>query len=135
MAIAPTVTGGYFGTCDHPWCYGAVFLACSVGALIGPQLDELVTTSTASYLGVSSHVFGVALAGNAIADLRFRPPGGVPAYRTDDSSSSAPGSHEAGTLRQVARAVMENEAHVIPTPVGDLDELEEMYRKHRVIRD
>jgi len=42
----------------------------------------------------------------------------------------APGSAEAEIFRDLARAVMENDSRVIPTPVNDLAELEEMYRQH-----
>ncbi|MFA5269145.1 MAG: OFA family MFS transporter, partial [Methanoregula sp.] len=38
LAIAPTTTGSYFGTCDYPRCYGVVFLAYGAGAIAGPQL-------------------------------------------------------------------------------------------------
>jgi nitrogenase iron protein NifH len=42
----------------------------------------------------------------------------------------APSSREAGVFRDLARAVMENDSRVIPTPVSDLAELEDMYRQH-----
>jgi len=42
----------------------------------------------------------------------------------------APGSREADVFRDLARAVMENDSRVIPTPVSNLAELEGMYRQH-----
>ena len=43
-----------------------------------------------------------------------------------------PGSKEAEVFRNLAKAIMENDSKVIPTPVNDLAELENMYRQHRV---
>jgi OFA family oxalate/formate antiporter-like MFS transporter len=42
LAIAPTATGSYFGTCDYPRCYGVVFLAYGAGAIAGPQLAGFI---------------------------------------------------------------------------------------------
>jgi len=42
----------------------------------------------------------------------------------------APSSREADVFRDLAKAVMENDSRVIPTPVTDLAELEGMYRQH-----
>ncbi len=42
----------------------------------------------------------------------------------------APGSREAEIFRNLAKAIIENDSRVIPTPVTDLAELEEMYRQH-----
>jgi nitrogenase iron protein NifH len=42
----------------------------------------------------------------------------------------APGSHEAEVFRELAAAIMENTSRAIPSPVYDLAELEEMYRRH-----
>jgi nitrogenase iron protein NifH len=42
----------------------------------------------------------------------------------------APDSKEAEIFRDLAKAVMENDSRVVPTPVTDLAELEAMYRKH-----
>jgi nitrogenase iron protein NifH len=44
----------------------------------------------------------------------------------------APGSPEAGIFRNLAKAMIENDSRVIPTPVNDLAELERMYREHIV---
>jgi nitrogenase iron protein NifH len=44
----------------------------------------------------------------------------------------APQSEEAAIFRELARKVMENDAKVIPTPVEELPELEELYRDHLV---
>lgn len=52
LAIAPTATGCYFGTCDYPRCYGVVFLAYGAGAIAGPQLAGFIKTTTGNYLGV-----------------------------------------------------------------------------------
>jgi hypothetical protein len=46
----------------------------------------------------------------------------------------SPGSTEAEIFRNLAKAIMENNARVIPTPVNDLAELEKMYRQHLVKR-
>jgi len=43
----------------------------------------------------------------------------------------APKSDEARIFRDLARAVMENDSRVIPTPMNDLAELEQLYRKYR----
>jgi len=42
----------------------------------------------------------------------------------------APGSREAGVFRDLAKAIMENDSRVIPTPVNDLTELEQLYRQN-----
>ncbi|MCX6684793.1 MAG: nitrogenase iron protein, partial [Methanoregula sp.] len=46
----------------------------------------------------------------------------------------SPGSKEAEIFRNLAKAIMENDLRVIPTPVNDLAELEKMYRQHLVKR-
>jgi nitrogenase iron protein NifH len=43
----------------------------------------------------------------------------------------SPGSDEARVFRDLARDIMENDSRVIPTPVTDLAELEQLYRKCR----
>ncbi|HYB59181.1 MAG TPA: AAA family ATPase [Candidatus Acidoferrales bacterium] len=47
----------------------------------------------------------------------------------------APESQEATIFRELARKVMENEMRVIPTPVEELPELEELYRKHLALAE
>ncbi len=42
----------------------------------------------------------------------------------------APDSKEAEIFRDLAKAIMENDSRVIPTPVAELAELEAMYREH-----
>jgi len=74
LAIAPTTTGSYFGTCDYPRCYGLVFLAYGAGAIAGPQLAGLIKTTTGTYMGVFSYVFVLALVGLAIAYFTMKPP-------------------------------------------------------------
>ncbi len=44
----------------------------------------------------------------------------------------SPESKEAEIFRELAKQVMQNNARVIPTPISDLSELEQMYRKHMV---
>ncbi|MGZ4869197.1 MAG: nucleotide-binding protein [Halobacteriota archaeon] len=44
----------------------------------------------------------------------------------------APQSEEAAIFRELARKVVENDVKVIPTPVEELPELEELYRHHLV---
>ena len=42
----------------------------------------------------------------------------------------APQSKEAAIFRELAQKVLENDVKVIPTPVEELPELEELYREH-----
>ncbi len=86
LAIAPTATASYFGTCDYPRCYGVVFLAYGAGAIAGPQLAGFVRTATGTYLGVFPLVAALAVVGFAAAWLLMRPPAGTPA------SAPVPGS-------------------------------------------
>ena len=44
----------------------------------------------------------------------------------------APNSLEAEIFRNLAKAIMENDSRVIPTPVSDLVEIEMMCRQHLV---
>jgi OFA family oxalate/formate antiporter-like MFS transporter len=74
LAIAPTTTGRYFGTCDYPRCYGVVYLAYGAGAIAGPQLAGFIKTSTGSYLGVFPYVLALAAAGTVIAFTLMKPP-------------------------------------------------------------
>lgn len=74
LAIAPTTTGGYFGTSDYPRCYGVVFLAYGAGAIAGPQLAGFIKTSTGSYIGVFPYVLVLAVAGIIIAFTLMKPP-------------------------------------------------------------
>ena len=74
LAIAPTTTGGYFGTCDYPRCYGVVFLAYGAGAIAGPQLAGFIKTSTGSYIGVFPYVLALAVVGFIIAFTLMKPP-------------------------------------------------------------
>jgi len=74
LAIAPTATASYFGTCDYPRCYGVVFLAYGAGAIAGPQLAGFIRTSTGSYLGVFPYVAGLAVAGLLVAFFLMKPP-------------------------------------------------------------
>jgi MFS transporter, OFA family, oxalate/formate antiporter len=74
LAIAPTTTGNYYGTCDYPRCYGAVFLAYGAGAIVGPQLAGFIKMSTESYMGVFPYVLALALVGILIAFTFLKPP-------------------------------------------------------------
>lgn len=74
LAIAPTVTAHYFGTCDYPRCYGVVFLAYGAGAIAGPQLAGFVKTTTGNYLGVFPAVFALAILGFFVAFFLMKPP-------------------------------------------------------------
>jgi OFA family oxalate/formate antiporter-like MFS transporter len=74
LAIAPTTTGSYFGTCDYPRCYGVVFLAYGAGAIAGPQLAGFIKMSTGSYIGVFPYVFVLAVVGIFIAFTTMKPP-------------------------------------------------------------
>lgn len=74
LAIAPTTTGSYFGTCDYPRCYGVVFLAYGAGAIAGPQLAGFIKTSTGSYIGVFPYVLALSVIGIIIAFFLMKPP-------------------------------------------------------------
>jgi MFS family permease len=74
LAIAPTTTGSYFGTCDYPRCYGVVFLAYGAGAIAGPQLAGYIKTSTGSYIGVFPYALALAVVGIIIAFTLMKPP-------------------------------------------------------------
>jgi len=76
LAIAPTATANYFGTCDYPRCYGVVFLAYGAGAIAGPQLAGFIKTSTGSYLGVFPYVLVLAIAGIMVAAVTMKRPDG-----------------------------------------------------------
>lgn len=67
LAIAPTATAGFFGTCDYPRCYGMVFLAYGAGAIAGPQLAGFIKTTTGTYLGVFPFVMIFAIIGFLVA--------------------------------------------------------------------
>jgi len=73
LAIAPTATASYFGTCDYPRCYGVVFLAFGAGAIAGPQLAGVIRTMTGNYQGVFPWVFILALLGFIIAYFLMKP--------------------------------------------------------------
>jgi OFA family oxalate/formate antiporter-like MFS transporter len=74
LAIAPTATASYFGTCDYPRCYGVVFLAFGAGAIAGPQFAGFIRTTTGSYIGVFPWVFTLAIIGFVIAYILMKPP-------------------------------------------------------------
>ena len=75
LAIAPTATASYFGTCDYPRCYGVMFLAYGAGGIAGPQLAGFIKTTTGSYLGVFPYVLVLAVIGLVIAYALLKPPG------------------------------------------------------------
>jgi MFS family permease len=74
LAIAPTTTGSFFGTCDYPRCYGVIFLAYGAGGIAGPQLAGFIKTATGSYLDVFPYVLVLALIGMVIAFTLLKPP-------------------------------------------------------------
>jgi OFA family oxalate/formate antiporter-like MFS transporter len=74
LAIAPTATGRFFGTCDYPRCYGLIFLAYGAGAIAGPQLAGFIKTTTGEFLGVFPYVAVFAAIGFAVAFALLRPP-------------------------------------------------------------
>jgi OFA family oxalate/formate antiporter-like MFS transporter len=78
LAIAPTATASYFGTCDYPRCYGVVFLAFGAGAIAGPQLAGVIRTTTGNYAGVFPWVFALAIIGFFVANFLMKPPKGAP---------------------------------------------------------
>jgi hypothetical protein len=67
LAVAPTTTATFFGTCDYPRCYGLVFLAYGAGAIAGPMLAGFIRQSTGSYLGVFPYVAVLSLIGLMVA--------------------------------------------------------------------
>ncbi|HIJ06401.1 MAG: Major facilitator superfamily MFS_1 [Methanomicrobiales archaeon 53_19] len=73
LAIAPTATARYFGTCDYPRCYGLVFLAYGAGAIAGPQLAGFIRDSTGSYIGVFPYIMVLAIIGAVIGFFLLRP--------------------------------------------------------------
>lgn len=73
LAIAPTATAKYFGTCDYPRCYGVVFLAYGAGAIAGPQLAGFIKTTSGDYIGVFPFVAAFAVAGIIIAYFLMKP--------------------------------------------------------------
>jgi MFS family permease len=74
LAIAPTATATFFGTCDYPRNYGVVFLAYGAGAIVGPQLAGFIKTASGSYMGVFPYVVGLAVVGIVIAFVMLKPP-------------------------------------------------------------
>jgi MFS family permease len=74
LAIAPTATATFFGTCDYPRNYGVVFLAYGAGAIVGPQLAGFIKTASGSYMGVFPYVVGLAVIGIIIAFIMLKPP-------------------------------------------------------------
>ncbi|MDI6718582.1 MAG: OFA family MFS transporter [Methanomicrobiales archaeon] len=76
LAIAPTATATFFGTCDYPRCYGVVFLAYGAGAIAGPMLAGFIRTSSGTYMGVFPYVAALAGLGFAVAYALMRPPAG-----------------------------------------------------------
>lgn len=74
LAIAPTATGTYFGTCDYPRCYGIVFLAYGAGAIAGPLLAGFIKDSTGNYMGVFPYILVLALLGFTIGWVLIKPP-------------------------------------------------------------
>jgi OFA family oxalate/formate antiporter-like MFS transporter len=74
LAIAPTATGRFFGTCDYPRCYGVVFLAYGAGAIAGPQLAGFIRTTTGDYLGVFPWIAGFAAFGFVVAGVLLKQP-------------------------------------------------------------
>ena len=78
LAIAPTATASYFGTCDYPRCYGVMFLAYGAGGIAGPQLAGFIKTSTGSYMGVFPYVLVLAVIGFIIAFALLKPPPQAP---------------------------------------------------------
>lgn len=74
LAIAPTATGTYFGTCDYPRCYGIVFLAYGAGAIAGPLLAGFIKDSTGNYMGVFPYILVLAILGFSLGWILIKPP-------------------------------------------------------------
>ena len=73
LAIAPTATARFFGTCDYPRCYGVIFLAYGAGAMVGPQLAGVIKTTSGDYLGVFPYIVGFAVVGIIVAYTMLKP--------------------------------------------------------------
>jgi MFS family permease len=73
LAIAPTATARFFGTCDYPRCYGLVFLAYGAGAIAGPQLAGFIKTTTGDFIGVFPYIVILALIGAVIGFFLLKP--------------------------------------------------------------
>jgi MFS family permease len=84
LAIAPTTTGNYFGTCDYPRCYGVVFLAFGAGAIVGPQMAAFIKALTGTYIGVFPYMLALALLGILIAFIMLKPPKTGPCKRAEN---------------------------------------------------
>ncbi len=74
LAIAPTATASFFGTCDYPRNYGVVFLAYGIGAIVGPQLAAAIKEMSGSYVGVFPYVALLAGVGIVIALTMLKHP-------------------------------------------------------------
>ena len=77
-----------------------------------PEFAKRLGTSFVQYVPRSSVIQACELEGGAVVD-------------------QSPDSREAGIFRELAQAIMENDSRVIPTPMNDLGELEELYRTYR----
>ena len=74
IAVAGGTTAEFFGLRDFPRCFGAVFMASGVGAIVGPQVAGLIKEQTASYLEFFPVLAAVAVIGFLIALLTLNPP-------------------------------------------------------------
>jgi nitrogenase iron protein NifH len=78
-----------------------------------PEFAKRLGTTFVQYVPRSSVIQACELEGGAVVD-------------------HSPQSKEAGIFRDLAKAIMENDSRVIPTPITDLGDLERMYRGCRV---
>ena len=74
LAIAPTVTGSFFGTKDYARNYGLVFTAYGAGAVIGNVLAGQAKDLFGAYVSVFPIIAGLSIIGAIIAILLLRPP-------------------------------------------------------------
>lgn len=74
LAIAPTVTGSFFGTKDYARNYGLVFTAYGAGAVIGNVLAGQAKDLFGAYVSVFPIIAGLSIIGAIIAIQLLRPP-------------------------------------------------------------
>jgi MFS transporter, OFA family, oxalate/formate antiporter len=87
VAIAGGTTAEFFGTKDYPRCFGVVFLASGVGALIGPQIAGLIKEQTDSYLEFFPILAIIAVLGFLVAFFTLKSPASGEDGRMNESKN------------------------------------------------
>lgn len=73
MGTFPSITADYFGTKHVSTNYGFVFLAYSIGAIVGPRLASSVVVSTGDY-NMAFFITGILCSIGAVMALLSKPP-------------------------------------------------------------